>query len=113
MSKNNGSCENESQVPDAGPEPGESGPLERGRAFVEQRFAVLRPREAPPGELAELPSPDEPLLEDEGEESPLPPDFRQRLVAEYRQRQQSTLPPTDTGPPGEAPPEDSSPSGTS
>jgi hypothetical protein len=113
MSKNNRSCEDENQVPDVGPEPGEGGPLERVRAFMEQRFAVLRPREAPPGEPAELPGPDEPLLESEGEESPLPRDFRQKLMAEYRQRQASTLPPTDTGPPDEAPPEDASPSGTS
>jgi hypothetical protein len=113
VSKNNRSHEDESHVPDAGPEPGESGPLERERAFMEQRFAVLRPREAPPGEPSELPSPDEPPLEGEGEERPLPQDFRQKLMEEYRQRQESTLPPTDTGPPDEAPPEDASPSGTS
>lgn len=113
MSKNNRSHEDESHVPDAGHELGEGGPLGRERAFMEQRFAVLRPREAPPGEPEELPSPDESLLEGEGDEGPLPPDFRQKLMEEYRQRQESTLPPTDTGPSDEAPPEDASPSGTS
>ena len=110
MSKNNRSHEDENHVPDAGPEPGESGPLERERAFLEQRLAVLRPREALPGEPAELPSPDEPPLESEEDEGPLPPDYRQKLMAEYRQRQESTLPPTDTGPPDVEPPEDVSPS---
>jgi len=113
MSKNNRSCEDENREPEAGPEPGESGPLERVRAFMEQRFAVLRPREAPPGEPAELPSPDEPRLEGEGEEGPLPPDFRQKLIAEYRQRQASTLPPADSGAPDETSPEAPSPSDTS
>jgi hypothetical protein len=113
VSKSNRSHEDESHVPDAGPELGEGGPVKRERACLEQRFAKLRPREALPGEPAELPSPDGPCLEGEDEEGPLPPDFRQKLMAEYRRRQESTLPPTDTGPPDEAPSEDALPSGAS
>jgi hypothetical protein len=92
----------EDQAPDAGPEVGEGGPLERTRAFMEQRLAALRPRQAPPGELATPPSPDQPTPE--GEEGSLPPDFRQRLMAEYRQRKRSAPPADAPTEPVEAPP---------
>ena len=100
----------EDQAPDIEPEIGEGGPRDRARAFMEQRLAVLRPREAPPGEPVTVGPPDQPPAEDEeGQEvkgeSPLPPDFRQRLMAEYRQRQRSALAPDAPAEPGEAPPE--------
>jgi len=91
----------EDQAPDGGPEIGEGGPRDRAHAFMEQRLAVLRPREALPEEPTTLPGPDEPLPE--REEGPLPPDFRQTLMAEYRQR--SALPPDAPAEPGEVPPE--------
>ncbi len=87
----------EDQAPDIEPEIGEGGPRDRSRAFMEQRLAVLRPREAPPEEPVTVSPPDQPPPEDEDEqgrkegEAPLPPDFRQRLVAEYRQRQLAAL----------------------
>jgi hypothetical protein len=100
----------EDQAPDIEPEIGEGGPRDRARAFMEQRLTVLRPREAPPEEPVTVGPPDRPPPEDEegkeGEE-PLPPDFRQRLMAEYRQRQRSA--PSSDAPtePAEAPSEGS------
>jgi len=93
----------EDQAPDGGPEIGEGGPRDRARAFMEQRMAVLRPREAPPEEPTTPPGPDEPIPE--REEGPLPPDFRQTLMAEYRQRQRSAPSPDAPMEPSEAPPE--------
>jgi hypothetical protein len=102
----------EDQAPDIEPEIGEGGPRDRARAFMGQRLAVLHPREAPPEEPVTVGLPDQPPSEDEeGEgkeegEGPLPPDFRQRLMAEYRQRQRSALSPDAPTEPGEAPPEE-------
>jgi hypothetical protein len=110
MSTSDQSPPNENKVPHVEPEPEEGGPLEREQAFLEQRFAVLQPREAPSGEPTVVPSPDEPPVEGAEEKGPLPPDFRQKLMAAYRRRQQATLPPTDPEASDEAPPEAPAPS---
>ena len=105
--QNQGEDHDEDQAPDIEPEIGEGGPRDRARAFMEQRLAVLRPREAPPEEPVTEGSPDQPSPDDEEgreeEESPLPPDFRQRLMAEYRQRRLAALAPDAPTEPGEAP----------
>lgn len=80
---------------------GESGPLERERAFAATRFATVRPRGAPPPPpLAPL-TPGQPPSEQEV--GLLPPSFRQKLITEYRKRQQDALPPAAPGGPGAAP----------
>jgi hypothetical protein len=108
--QNQDQVHDEDQAPDIEPEIGEGDPRGRARAFMEQRLAVLRPREAPPEEPVTVPRPDQPPPEDEeGKEEgegPLRPDFRQRLMAEYRQRQRSTPSPDGPTEPGEAPPEE-------
>ncbi len=70
---------------------------------MEQRFAALRRRDAPPVPPAVLPSYGQPYVA-EGER-PLPPDFRRSLIAEYRQHQKAVLPPPAVFAPGELPPE--------
>jgi hypothetical protein len=109
--------QDEDQAPGIEPEIGEGGPRDRARAFMEQRLAVLRPREAPPEEPVTVPPPDQPPPEDEeGKEEgegPLPPDFRQRLMAQYRRRQRSALSPDAPMEPSEAPPEGEGKEGTS
>jgi len=102
MSQNDQSPQNKSQAQAAEREIGEGGPVERAQAFAEQRFAVLQPREAPPRAPVALPSPDQPSEERVG---PLAPGFRRDLMAQYRQRQQSMLPPGAPRAPGEVPPE--------
>jgi hypothetical protein len=105
----------EDQAPDIEPEIGEGGPRDRACAFMEQRLAVLRPREAPPEEPVTEVSPDQPPPEgEEGEEGEglLSPDFRQRLMAEYRQRQLAALAPDAPTEPGEAPLEGEAKEGT-
>ena len=71
--------------------PGEAGPLQRAEGLLEQRLAVLRPRGAVPREPSVMPRPDVPSAK--MGEGPLPFDFRQRLMADYRQRQGEQLPP--------------------
>jgi hypothetical protein len=66
------------------PEPGESGPLERETAFLEQRLSRLRRRLAPSDEAG---GPSPPAEEDQT--GPLPPNLRQNLMAEYRRRQRA------------------------
>jgi hypothetical protein len=110
--QNQDQVHDEDQAPDIEPEIGEGGPRDRARAFMEQRLAVLRPREAPPEKPATVGPPDQPPPEDEEGEGPLPPDFRQRLMAEYRQRQLAALSPDAPTEPGEAPPEGEGKEGT-
>ena len=57
--------QDEDQAPDIEPEIGEGGPRDRGRAFMEQRLTVLRPREAPLEEPVTEDSPDQPPPEDQ------------------------------------------------
>ncbi|MBM4430340.1 MAG: hypothetical protein FJ026_08360, partial [Chloroflexi bacterium] len=71
--------------------PGEAGPLQRAEGLLEQRLAVLQGRGAARRAPVVMPRPDQPSA-DMGE-GPLPFDFRQRLMAEYRQRQGEQLPP--------------------
>ena len=106
MSQDDQSPGNENQATGAEPVVGEGGPLGREQAFVDQRLAVLQPREAVPRAPVELPRSDRPSEERLG---PLAPDFRQSLVAQYRGRQQSTWPPGAPRAPGALPPEAPSP----
>jgi hypothetical protein len=67
----------------------EGGPGEREREFLEERMTPLAPKGAPRPPAPVTPKePGQPL-----EESPLPPDFRRRLVQDYRRRQQAQQPP--------------------
>jgi hypothetical protein len=84
MSSKPRSRPNKGQDRDRLPEPGESGPLERETAFLQQRLAHLRRRQVPPEETAEQLPPS-----DEEEAGPPPPDLRQKLMAEYRRRQRA------------------------
>lgn len=67
----------------------EGGPGERSREFLEERMTSLTPKGAPRMTAAATPKELGQILE----ESPLPPDFRRRLVQDYRQRQQIQPPP--------------------
>jgi hypothetical protein len=70
------------------PEP-EGGPFERTRAFLEERFTRLRPKQA---EEKEAVIPVTPTTKpDEKSEVQLPADFRRNLMRQYRQRQQKQL----------------------
>jgi hypothetical protein len=75
------------------PEP-PGGPRDRARAFLAERTARLRPREAR-AEAAELAPAGEPPASSGQPAGPsvavLPPNFRQNLVQEYRRRQQAQL----------------------
>jgi hypothetical protein len=87
---------------DPGPEPD---PLAgREQSFEEQRLVKLRERAAPPAEQGSPESGGEPS-------GPLPPDFRHRLMDEYRKRQQAAE--TSGSPePAQQPPEAPTPAPT-
>ncbi len=61
---------------DSAKEKKEGGPLERQRAFIRQRSAVLHPREGSQPSGAGQPSP--------------PPDSRKQVMSEYRKRQKAS-----------------------
>jgi hypothetical protein len=69
----------------------EDGPGEREREFLEERMTPLAPKGAPRPTAPVTPKErGQPL-----EESPLPPDFRRKLVQDYRRRQQAQRPPPE------------------
>jgi hypothetical protein len=73
------------------PEP-EGGPFERQRAFLTERFAVLGSKEAAPGDIPGITIPQAlEILPEVQLESPLPADFRQKLLEQYRERQRRQL----------------------
>jgi hypothetical protein len=72
---------------DSAKEKKEGGPLERQRAFIRQRSAVLRPREDSTGLQDSQPGQDS---HPEGADQPAPPpDSRKQAVSEYRKRQKA------------------------
>lgn len=65
----------------------DSGPAERQREFLRERMVPLSPKEE-----GRKPSPETRKAEKRSGGSPLPDEFRRRLVEEYRRRQQTKLP---------------------
>ena len=68
------------------------GPRDRERQFLEERFATLRPKEA---EAEEEPGAEEDAAGEAFaapvEEPPMPAEYRQDLIKQYRERQQQQL----------------------
>jgi hypothetical protein len=66
----------------------EGGPYERTRSFLEERFSKIKPKGDREAELA---SPMAEAAPGEEPESPLPGDFRLKLMKQYRQKQKAQL----------------------